>query len=178
MFQTTDQLKNVCCHVLWNTIYRSYTLVLNGNVRSLNIAICIFGKSCLTKVVPLPVNNKNANNFPCSTMLTVHHHRPTPRSWWWCQSKLRRNRSSRSRSPQPVGFVWSVPECMEYVFNGFLFGAWATPLKNMKVSWDHEISNIWENIRWCLLATSSSFLHLSWSNPGQYLSHFTSTSHY
>ena len=26
-----------------------------------------------------------------------------------------------------------------------LVGGWATPLKNMKVNWDDEIPNIWEN---------------------------------
>ena len=26
-----------------------------------------------------------------------------------------------------------------------LVGGWATPLKNMKVTWDDEIPNIWEN---------------------------------
>ena len=26
-----------------------------------------------------------------------------------------------------------------------LVGGWATPLKNMKVSWDDDIPNIWEN---------------------------------
>ena len=26
-----------------------------------------------------------------------------------------------------------------------LVGGWATPLKSMKVNWDDEISNIWEN---------------------------------
>ena len=29
--------------------------------------------------------------------------------------------------------------------NGKLLGGWATPLKNMKVNWDDEIPNIWEN---------------------------------
>ena len=28
---------------------------------------------------------------------------------------------------------------------GILVGGWATPLKNMKVIWDDEIPNIWEN---------------------------------
>ena len=27
----------------------------------------------------------------------------------------------------------------------FLVGGWATPLKNMKVSWDDDIPNIWKN---------------------------------
>ena len=27
----------------------------------------------------------------------------------------------------------------------FLVGGWATPLKNMKVNWDDEIPNRWEN---------------------------------
>ena len=27
----------------------------------------------------------------------------------------------------------------------YLVGGWATPLKNMKVSWDYDISNIWNN---------------------------------
>ena len=29
-----------------------------------------------------------------------------------------------------------------------LVGGWATPLKNMKVSWDDEIPNIWQNKKW------------------------------
>ena len=29
-----------------------------------------------------------------------------------------------------------------------LVGGWATPLKNMKVNWDDEIPNIWENNKW------------------------------
>ena len=28
---------------------------------------------------------------------------------------------------------------------GCLVGGWATPLKNMKVNWDDDIPNIWEN---------------------------------
>ena len=27
----------------------------------------------------------------------------------------------------------------------YLVGGWATPLKNMKVNWDDDIPNIWEN---------------------------------
>ena len=30
----------------------------------------------------------------------------------------------------------------------YLVGGWATPLKNMKVNWDDEIPNIWENKKW------------------------------
>ena len=29
-----------------------------------------------------------------------------------------------------------------------LVGGWATPLKNMKVSWDDDIPNIWETKKW------------------------------
>ena len=29
-----------------------------------------------------------------------------------------------------------------------LVGGWATPLKNMKVNWDDENPNIWENKKW------------------------------
>ena len=29
-----------------------------------------------------------------------------------------------------------------------LVGGWATPLKNMKVNWDDDIPNIWENKKW------------------------------
>jgi hypothetical protein len=29
--------------------------------------------------------------------------------------------------------------------NGFLVGGIPTPLKNMKVSWDYDIPNIWTN---------------------------------
>ena len=35
--------------------------------------------------------------------------------------------------------------------NGYatdLVGGWATPLKNMKVNWDDDIPNIWENKKW------------------------------
>ena len=33
-----------------------------------------------------------------------------------------------------------------YIIN--LVGGWATPLKNMKVNWDDEQPNIWENKKW------------------------------
>ena len=39
---------------------------------------------------------------------------------------------------------WEIPE----LSGGFLVGGWATPLKNMKVNWDDEIPNIWENKKW------------------------------
>ena len=29
-----------------------------------------------------------------------------------------------------------------------LVGGWATPLKNMKVNWDDDIPNLWENKKW------------------------------
>ena len=32
--------------------------------------------------------------------------------------------------------------------NTHLVGGWATPLKNMKVNWDDDIPNIWENKKW------------------------------
>ena len=33
-------------------------------------------------------------------------------------------------------------------FRTWLVGGWATPLKNMKVNWDDDIPNIWENKKW------------------------------
>ena len=33
---------------------------------------------------------------------------------------------------------WEIPELN-------LVGGWATPLTNMKVNWDDDIPNIWEN---------------------------------
>ena len=35
----------------------------------------------------------------------------------------------------------------EWNFHGILVGGWATPLKNMKVNWDDEKPNIWENFK-------------------------------
>ena len=32
-------------------------------------------------------------------------------------------------------------------WHGKLVGGWSTPLKNMKVSWDDDIPNIWKNIK-------------------------------
>ena len=31
------------------------------------------------------------------------------------------------------------------IYHQLLVGGWATPLKNMKVNWDDDIPNIWEN---------------------------------
>ena len=42
-----------------------------------------------------------------------------------------------------VGYTWFLHE-----FDEILVGGWATPLKNMKVNWDDEIPNIWENKEW------------------------------
>ena len=33
----------------------------------------------------------------------------------------------------------------KYTTHSDLVGGWATPLKNMKVNWDDDIPNIWEN---------------------------------
>ena len=33
-------------------------------------------------------------------------------------------------------------------FGRWLVGGWPTPLKNMKVSWDDDIPNIWKNKKW------------------------------
>ena len=35
--------------------------------------------------------------------------------------------------------------CLMYRFNVYLVGGIPTPLKNMKVNWDDDIPNIWEN---------------------------------
>ena len=40
-----------------------------------------------------------------------------------------------------------------------LVGGWATPLKNMKVNWDDEIPNIWENKK-CSKPPTSEGLHV------------------
>ena len=37
-----------------------------------------------------------------------------------------------------------------------LVGGWATPLKNMKVNWDDDIPNIWENKKCSKPPTSHS----------------------
>ena len=46
-------------------------------------------------------------------------------------------------------FYWLQPKnrCLKVVHE-YLVGGWATPLKNMKVSWDDEIPNIRENKKW------------------------------
>ena len=40
----------------------------------------------------------------------------------------------------------------------WLVGGWATPLKNMKVNWDDEIPNIWENKKCSKPPTSADIL--------------------
>ena len=37
---------------------------------------------------------------------------------------------------------------MGKIAHSTLVGDWATPLKNMKVNWDDDIPNIWENKKW------------------------------
>ena len=41
--------------------------------------------------------------------------------------------------------------------NCVLVGGWATPLKNLKVNWDDEIPNIWEN-KTCSKPPTSVFI--------------------
>ena len=46
----------------------------------------------------------------------------------------------RGYSLQSTAIKWWIPEAKQH-----LVGGWATPLKNMKVNWDDDIPNIWEN---------------------------------
>ena len=48
----------------------------------------------------------------------------------------------------------------EHLQNHHLVGGWATPLKNMKVNWDDDIPNIWENKKWIKMATKPPTSHL------------------
>ena len=46
--------------------------------------------------------------------------------------------------------IFNVSMCiggLKNVLNIYLVGGWATPLKNIKVNWDDEIPNIWENAK-------------------------------
>ena len=60
-----------------------------------------------------------------------------------CQKIHRKIRGVSSQ--KKTTFVRGIPIQEE---QGFLVGGWATPLKNMKVNWDDEIPNIWENKQW------------------------------
>ena len=46
-----------------------------------------------------------------------------------------------------VDLWWSYGESMDNLWwiNGSVVGGWPNPLKNMKVNWDDDIPNIWEN---------------------------------
>ena len=44
-----------------------------------------------------------------------------------------------------------------------LVGGWATPLKNMKVNWDDDIPNIWENK--IHVTNHQPECYVSWLNP-------------
>ena len=57
---------------------------------------------------------------------------PTPRDFCLCH-----------RSPVTCGKQGF--ETWKIGYNQWLVGGWATPLKNMKVNWDDDIPNIWEN---------------------------------
>ena len=71
-------------------------------------------------------------------------------SWWRCCYVSWRGapgaRSfSNAESHMTQGTGWPMEWFQEKSTWPWLVGGWFTPLKNMKVNWDDEIPNIWEN---------------------------------
>ena len=64
---------------------------------------------------------------------------PTPKPW------SKRNAASKSRPSSCVKRPWTLVKNTKRTQTSILVGGWATPLKNMKVSWDYKIPNIWKN---------------------------------
>ena len=70
--------------------------------------------------------------------------------------------------------IFSINHDLKHTYKGILFiaylvGGWPTPLKNMKVSWDDDIPNIWKN-KTCLKPPTSRGYHAG--NPREFISLF------
>ena len=68
-----------------------------------------------------------------------------------CPSLVLRHRRSPGRQQRE-----SYGKIRENPTNTNLIGGWLTPLKNMKVSWDYDIPNIWNNKKSKLLFSNES----------------------
>ena len=80
----------------------------------------------------------------------------------WIMQRLRstgpgwsHSSADRRRRHSWTGCRWYQSPCRNLArwlgwktMNGYLVGGSATPLKNMKVNWDDDIPNIWENKKW------------------------------
>ena len=56
-----------------------------------------------------------------------------------------------------------IPGCKKKQRETYLVGGIPTPLKNMKVSWDYDIPNIWKN-KTCSKPPTSHGVGIGWSS--------------